>query len=157
MKSEYSSSQKHSELRGNIPQRNLQQPPSTKQFSLTHNFLHLLAFVLVFACAFPAFANDPVSYVNRTADANSNVTEEEATCTDYTEVTSSLTTWSSGWYVVDETLSGEPDSVRRSNPDCQRRHSAYGRQHYGQYEVSASREHGAESFYRRRNLQRSYL
>ena len=60
--------------------------------------------MLVFACAFPAFANDPVSYVNRTADANSNVTESETTFTSYTVVASDSTSWSSGWYVVNETL-----------------------------------------------------
>ena len=60
--------------------------------------------MLVFACAFPAFANDPVSYVNRTADANGNVTESETTFTSYTVVASDSTSWSSGWYVVNETL-----------------------------------------------------
>ena len=104
MKCEYSSSWKHSVLLGNIPQQNFPLVPPSQSFSLTHKFIHHLAFVLVIAFALgwnvPAFAAGSVSYVNRTADASGNVTETNATCTDYTVVTSETTEWSDGWYVV---------------------------------------------------------
>ncbi len=64
----------------------------------------MLAFVLVIAMAFPVFAAESVSYVNRTADATGKVTEEAATCETYTVVAGDSTTWSDGWYAVNSNV-----------------------------------------------------
>ncbi len=72
---------------------------SKKVISIMLSLLMILSMVPMHSLT--AFAADGVSYLDYTFDeATSTLTETEKTVTEYTEVTSDLTAWSDGWYVV---------------------------------------------------------
>ena len=69
-------------------------------------FFAALTALLFFCVNTSAFAETPVSYVNRVADESGRVTSSNETCDTYTSIDNDMGSWwtDGDWYVVDSSV-----------------------------------------------------